>query len=290
MGERRRLQKIVTVAWGEYVRWIRDPRWILLPVMMVFIQNVCLEPLQDRAAKYGAAMCMWEPFAALGNSGVLIMVLPAVFLVLMSDFPRLDGNGLFFLQRSGRKNWLLGQILFAVMSAVTYLGAVLASTIFLSAWKGNSRLEWSESTRFYRAVFPEETDTFAAQLLPPNLYNQITLPKSILYTLSLVFLYLFLLALILLFSKLVGKQAFGMISCVAVMGAGLATCTVHGKVMWLFPTANAIIWLHFTEIQKKPVWPIGYSYLYFGAIILILIMLSFGILKKYDFTGNGELR
>ncbi|MGN0429294.1 MAG: hypothetical protein ACI4E2_04450 [Acetatifactor sp.] len=284
MKGQRSLRKIITIAAGEYSRWIRDPRGVLILVMMVFIQNVCLEPLQERAARYGEPMSIWEPFAAMGNSAMLIMILPAVFLVLMSDFPRMDGNGLFFLQRSGRRNWILGQMLFAAISAVTYLSVVLGTTLLLSVTKGSICLEWSETTRFYRSAFPEESDTFASLLLPPNLYNQITLRESIFFTLSLVFLYLYVLCMVLLLCKLYGKQALGMAACVGVIGAGLATCTIHGKVMWLFPTANAIIWLHFTEIRRKPVRPIASSYLYFGVCIIVLTILCFRILKRYDFT------
>lgn len=281
---RRNFQKIGTIALGEYVRWIRDPRGILIVVMMVFIQNVCMEPLFKRAANYGAEMSVWEPFIAMGNSAMLIMVLPSVFLVLMGDFPRMDGNSLFFLIRCGRKTWLLGQMLFAAMSGITYLFIILGFTVLLAAPYGNFSLEWSEATRCYLSVFPEESDTFASKLLPPNLYNQIPLGEALFFSLSLVFLYLYVLCIVLLFSRLSGKQSWGMFACVGVIGAGLATCTIHGRVMWLFPTANAIIWLHYTEIMRKPIYAIEASYGYFFSILFVLILLCFSRVKKIDFS------
>ena len=56
---------------------------------------------------------------------------------------------------------------------------------------------WSDTVTHYGARFPEEAHSFVSQLLPPNLYNQISLPRVLLYSAALLALFLWMIALIL---------------------------------------------------------------------------------------------
>ena len=70
----------------------------------------------------------------------LLMIMPIVFITLIGDFPKNDGNMLFCVQRTWRVNWLLGQMLFLVMSSLTFMLGVILSTFLAAA----GHLQWSE--------------------------------------------------------------------------------------------------------------------------------------------------
>ena len=95
---------ILAVARSEYVKWISNPRIIIIGVLLIFMHTLAVEPLLERADKIGLPLDILEPFAAIGNSGMLVMLMPCVFLLLISDYPKMTGNTLFFVQRTGR--WL----------------------------------------------------------------------------------------------------------------------------------------------------------------------------------------
>lgn len=59
----------------------------------------------------------------------MILLVPAVFLAIMSDYPRIDGNTLFVVQRAGKGNWFFGQILYVQMSILSYLLIVFVGMI-----------------------------------------------------------------------------------------------------------------------------------------------------------------
>ncbi len=66
------------------------------------MRTLAVEPLIERAEKMDLSLDILEPFAAVGNSGMLVMLMPCVFMVLVSDYPKMTGNTLFFVQRTGR--------------------------------------------------------------------------------------------------------------------------------------------------------------------------------------------
>jgi hypothetical protein len=101
--------------------------------------------------------------------------------------------------------------------------------------------------------------------------------------------YLFLLVLILYFFKLKGFKATGIFIVFAIIGLSVATCSLRSDVMWYFPMANTIVWLHYTEILREPVVPIYRSYLYFVITIVLLLIFNFYAIKKLQFTNIEQV-
>lgn len=278
-----RARCIVSVARTEYLRWITDPRVIIVGVLLVFMRTLAVEPLLERAAKFGEKLNVLEPFAAIGNSGMLVMLMPCVFLILISDYPKMTGSTLFFIKRTGKANWFVGQLLFLIMAIVTFLFVVVIGSIIVS--NGEYGLNWSDTVTKYEARFPNESGNFTSQLLPSNLYNQMTLVSAVGQTLLLMTMYLFVLSLIIYFFKLVHIQSFGLLAAIFIVAAGVMTCSLKSPSMWVFPMANTIVWLHYEEILSKQVFPIWCSYAYFIASIvagLTLNTIAVGRLQFYN--------
>lgn len=126
------MRRILGVARSEYISWITNPRIIILGILLIFIKNHAIDPLAARAEKFGDKMLAFEPFISVVNSGVLTLFIPLTFLVLFSDYPKLSGNSMFFISRTGKKCWLGGQILFMLMAITTFVGVIFLAAILLS--------------------------------------------------------------------------------------------------------------------------------------------------------------
>ncbi len=111
-------------AFLEVKRWIFSPRMILIPAMAVFIYQYAVSPLLANADDMNSQLNLFEPFIAVANSGIILLILPVVFITLISDFPKINSYTLFYIVRIGRSTWLTGQILKLVMMVLSYLGAV----------------------------------------------------------------------------------------------------------------------------------------------------------------------
>ncbi len=283
MGNKLKLYAIWNVAKSEFIKWITNPRIIIAGVLIVFIRSFAVLPMLEQSEKYGEPLNVMEPFIAAGNSGMLALFLPLVFLLLISDFPIMGGNTIFFINRTGKLNWFLGQIVFILISIFVYIGTILLSCMVMS--KGTFSTEWSNVITKFNAAFPDEAGGFVSKLIPSNLYNQIPILNAVIGTVLLIAMYLLTLALILCLMKMLYLRGAGLLSALTVIVLGAASCSLKINVMWIFPTANTLMWLHYKEILKEPITPVENSLLYFLILIAVLFIANLFVLRNLQFIN-----
>ncbi|MCD8232669.1 MAG: hypothetical protein LUD14_12870 [Clostridiales bacterium] len=250
------------ISSAEFSRWLRSSRLIILGVMLVFIHIQVIRPLKDCTALMGEPLAFFEPFVALGNSGLIVMIVPTLFLVLTADFPQKSGIDLFYQIRCPKKIWILGQMLFAVKASAFLVAFLLASSVFLIAGSAVWQTDFSHAVTHYLTVYPERTADYVVQLLPANLYQQMTLLTAVLHTALLMGVYFLLLALVLLLSALCSRKYAGILADAFLIIMGTITCAADVRAKWLFPMAHTISWIHYKEYLRAQVFPIKISYLY----------------------------
>ncbi|MCI8776018.1 MAG: hypothetical protein HFK00_01305 [Oscillospiraceae bacterium] len=283
MGNKLKLYAIWNVAKSEFIKWITNPRIIIAGVLIMFIRSFAVLPMLEQSEKYGEPLNVMEPFIAAGNSGMLALFLPLVFLLLISDFPIMGGNTIFFINRTGKLNWFLGQIVFIIISIFVYIGTILLSCMVMS--KGTFSAEWSNAITKFNAAFPDEAGGFVSKLIPSNLYNQIPILNAVIGTVLLIAMYLLTLALLLCLMKMLYLRGAGLLSALTVIVLGAASCSLKINVMWIFPTANTLMWLHYKEILKEPITPVENSFLYFLILIAVLFTANLFVLRNLQFIN-----
>ena len=272
--------KVLSVAVIEFRRIFINPRMLTAGMLLVFIYNLVITELLLRADKTGFPVNVAESFVAVGNSGILVMFLPSVFMILISDFPDMGPHLLYSVYRTGRITWLLGKLLAALFSAAAYVLGMLAICCLMTASKGFWGFEWSETVTKYSSIFPEERFTLMSQFLPPNLYNQMSFSYALLHTVLLLILYLFLLSIVIIFFRICGMKVAGIAASFGVIAAGVLTTSIRTKAMWVFPMANTITWLQYDEALREPVKPMYQSYIYFAVLIVVGIAANVIAVKK----------
>lgn len=283
------IRKILATARTEYIKWICNARMILLVVMLLFIYSFVIEPLQAHAIEMNSPINVLEPFIATVNSEVLVIIVPAIFLALFSDFPRTDGTTLFFLQRIGRINWIFGQILFAILSIFTYIGVIFIGTVLPVITSSFSANGWSLVVTKYATIYPERAQSFASLLIKENIYNQVSPWYAASIGYGLMMLYLLVIALIMLVFSCLKKKIFGILTTGCIIAFGGTFCLVKIPMMWFFPMAHTSTWLHFTQYFRKPIMPMWISYTYFVCTIVILIIISCIAMKSTNFDSVQEI-
>ena len=273
----------------EYIKWVCDARMIILGVLVIFIYTFAIEPLLKNAEEMGEPLNMLEPFIAIANSGAILLIIPLVFLTLIADFPKIDTNTVFYIIRVGRVNWLLGQIIKLVMMALSYLAFIFAGAVIPMLSKGFWYNGWSNVATQFAVRFPEKSGNFGVQLLPENLYNQLSVFKAAIQSYLLVFAYLMIIGLLLLAFSLVKKKTMGFVLCGAVISLGTAFCSIKTVLMWSMPMANSIIWLHFTKYFRQPVVSLGFSIGYLCTFIAVLIVFCVAAIKKFNYDNVAEI-
>jgi len=281
-------KKVFRIANIEFLKWLVNPRMIITVCMVVFIWNFSLLPLIKLSNEMNSPLNTLEPFIAVTCSRVLNIVIPAVYLFLISDYPRIDKNSIYFLHRTGRKEWLCGQILFLSMSSFYYMLIIFLCSILPNVANSFFINGWSVAITRYKIYFPEKASSFAATLITKELYNQITPFGASIYSFFIYFLYLILIAFILLCFFVINRKKIGIVTVIGIIAVGSSLGIVHAKEMWLFPTAHAIINLHFTEHFKEPIMKLHNSFFYFIIFITLAVMFCLFGIAQTDFLNIDE--
>ena len=282
------LRKILSVAKTEYIKWVTNPRMILFVAMIIFVYDYIIKVLIENSDKMGKYINVIEPFIAIGNSPFLLFVIPIIFLALISDFPKSDGNSMFYMIRTGKVNWMLGQLLFAIYAGVSYIVAIFAVSCLCIMKKAYIYNAWSDVTTKYFIEFPDEKNILS-ELINARLYNNLLPNQALLHTSVLVIFMIIIIALVQLLAFSYSKKILGLLLNITVLCVGIGSTIFEGVIKWVFPVSNAITWMHYDDIFKKPVVPIVNSYMYFGIILLVLIIWNIFAIKRYDFSKVEDL-
>ena len=267
--------KVLRVAKNEYIKWLHNPKMIIVLVMFIFAYDYVINELTTAADKMGEELQIFEGFIGISNSQLLLMIIPIVFVGLMGDFPRVDGNAVFYIHRVGKTNWLMGQMLFAIMASATYLVALLGfSTVSLI---GRSFVSdtWSQITTKYYIFAPNDYASTVANLTTGRLYNNLTPIDATLNILVVMFLFLVLISMMLLVGFVCKARMGGIVLTTGILCVGNVLAYMESGVRWIFPTSHAIMEIHYDEIYREPIMALEWSYIYYIVLIFILFIVAF---------------
>ena len=259
---------------------------IILLVLSVFIYQFIISPLDKAVAQTGINYSVFEIFIALSNSGVILMILPLAFIFVVSDYPLKNSNSFLYIIRMNRINWICSEIIFALKATATFVLLTVLICCGLGFSNGKMSLCWSNITIQYNVLFPKLKGSFVDQLLPGNLYNQMSLIKCFLFSFALVFLYLFTFSMIYLLFELKKRKGLGLLIIAAIILTGTVLTGIDNRGKWMLPTAHSIIWIHYTEYYRDSVMNIGYSFLYYILVNIVIIINAFMECKCYSFEAK----
>ena len=276
----------LNIAKIEYKRWLRSPKLIIVPVLLIVINNLVTQPLIDAAKETGYKISVFEPFIALTNSGFVLLLIPLCFMVLMADFPQKEAIDDLYHIRTEKRVWMLGQLLFAVVGAVSFVLFLLLSTIIMVAGNAEFKMDFSKGITNYSSIFPERYGGIVGELVPRNLYNQMTMGETLLLTMISLLAYLLIIILILLFFTIIGHKPIGVLINAILIAGGTICCAAKIDLQWCFPMSHTISWIHFSEYLRKMQYPIWKSQLYLYGSVTVLFVLCLVFARQYEPLGK----
>lgn len=265
------LKKSFIIARMQLLSWLTNKYMFTLLFLVMFIDTQITAGMCENARQMGERLNIFEPFIATSNVLWTQMAIPIVYLVLMYEFPHKYGNSIFYLVRSGRREWFLAQMIFSIVSAFIYLTIVYIITVILSVGNIQLGVDWSLPVTKYMEVFPDRINV-AAYLIKPSTYYQ-GLPMMV-FIYNFVFLLINLVVLNMLQLLLFGLnfKKIGMAFCIGFEMVGAVLCSVTENIKWFFPTANSVFGEHFEDYIRKPKCQLSFSMLYFGVCFLTLFI------------------
>lgn len=274
------IRKIVRVCQGEWHHFWSSGRIVLMIAVCVFAYQFITVPLLQNAEKMHTSLLAIEPYIALLNSNFMILIMPVLFLVLLSDFPRVDANAYFYLVRTGKTNWVLGQLLYGVVITAGYLLMQFAGMVIPVLAESRWGTGWSPVITDFAREFPEYAQSAGAVSIQPQLYYHVPPWEAVLVGSALLAAYLYLLLLIKLLCFLLRAKTMGLLLCFFVIAFGTGLCTTFSQMRFLMPMGNSILGIHYSQYYMEMVYPLEYSVIYFAMLIGVFIIGIIGLRKR----------
>lgn len=274
------MRKIIRVCQAECYHFLCSGRLALVLAVWVFAYQFITVPLLRNAERMHASLLVIEPYIALINSNFMILIMPVLFLVLLSDFPRVDANAYFYLVRTGKTNWVLGQLLYGVVITAGYLLIQFAGMVIPVLAEGRWGTGWSPVITDFAREFPEYAQSAGAVSIQPQLYYHVPPWEAVLVGSALLAAYLYLLLLIKLLFFLLRAKTMGLLLCFFVIAFGTGLCTTFSQMRFLMPMGNSILGIHYSQYYMEMVYPLEYSVIYFAVLIGVLIIGIIGLRKR----------
>lgn len=273
---------------ADLYKWIINPRMTVAVAMIVFVWSFAIDPLIGISKEMNSPLNFVEPFIAVFNSRTLCLVTPAVYVFLISDYPHLDRNSLFILHRVHKREWVMGQFLFFVVSSFIFMSVIFIFSVIPNAINSFNANGWSLVVTRYGIYNPEKAYSFAVNLITKELYNQIAPFQGALLSFVLNWLYMILLGTVLLMFHVLNLRKTGVPVLISIIAMGSALGVFRSQGMWYFPMAHTMISLHYTEYLKKPVMSLSSSFLYFGVLILTVLIISLLRVGRTNFLNIDD--
>ncbi len=277
------IKNIALTAGSEYMRWLGNPKILLLAVVVLPMRDVVIMPMLEAAEKMDSPVNLLEPCIAVANSWLGLLLMALIYMIFMSSFPTMDGNMLFYMARMGRKNWMLGEMLFQVLAVVTFNSIIIAVSMGQAAKDTFLANGWSLAVTDYDGLYGAVGGFKMAEIIPPNLYFQMSPVMAFLLSYALLSLFLLLCGFIFLAGCLYQKRLLLFLLQVLHITVGCGLILIRSQGMWLFPVSHSMLACHyrkyFREYMFDPWWSL--------ALFILAVLLLMSIM--YRKAGNVSL-
>ena len=293
-----KIKQIMAVAGYNFRQWRGNSRIVITFCLSFILCFLLSDEAVQFAEKHDTAMQILEPFIWTFGDANSILLSSLMLLLLFADMPFISPGTPFYLVRTGRKTWLMGQALYMAAATFLYLVFLLASTSLISMRKSFVGNMWSETAAIlgYSGV----GQTVALPALVKTL-EMSTPYECAAVIFLLMMLYALLSGAVMLLFRLRCGLAGGVIGVLVfslygfllnpqtikkILGIpGERMYRVNVAVGWLSPLNHAVYHMHNFGYDLLPrIWQ---TCLIFGICIVLLFYLSFRAVQSYNFHFTG---
>lgn len=284
------LRKIWGVARVEYMEFLTSKRVLFMLFAFIFLAEDVVGKMARIATEQHFPLGRLEPFILLFSYKIHVMLVPIVFVVMLSNFPSNEKSGYFTMSRITRISWLFGEVIYAGMVGLTFILLLfLGSAVWV--WQSSLFLTtvWSP---YMSELYMEHPEIYALNnqlFIKTETLAQGTPLSVMLHSVSLMFLYLVFLALLLTLFKLLSLRKLGIFIAVSITIIGVALDGYSNIIKWFFPITQSIYETHFNSYYARTELPLSYSYLYFGVLIAGLLLTNSRLVKRHFITEENTI-
>lgn len=273
------MKKSMLIFRSESSCLLHRSKILLLVFLIVIFYESILSPVKALSAETGLTLHSGEPFVLLCTRHANIILIPIMYIVLLSEFPCCSTQ-YFQMIRTGKKQWFFGEMFFVLTSSLLIVLIIFASSMLCMGKQLTQGSEWSMYMTQMRELFPEKYNSNTQLFLDASTIAHGKTSGVLLYTVLMMWLYLAIIGTLLIFGTMIAKKTAAMISACSLTVVGGTAIYFGDQLKWLFPPAHLEFGLHFDSIFSKVDFSLEGSLVYISAILIALVILCLSSLKR----------
>lgn len=230
-----------------------------------------------------------DAFLLLLNPYLQLSFVLLGYLIIISNLPMVNSLTLLTLIRSGRRKWIYSIIIYLIGQTCIYYTVVFLGAALPAMGVGKWQNVWSDTMIYLARFRPRDAlinygiSGFDSRIL--DLWMPI---QAIIHSWMLICCYSFFLALVILAGNLNSSMPRGTYIAIAIHFIGILMIKMGGRIRYMCsPMANAVLGMHIGEGGKSTLW---FSYVFFGSLIVAMLLLIARLSKTADFIQSNSER
>lgn len=139
----KKIRACLSIAQNNLYKWVLNPRIYLVAVLLGAYFHSRIFPILQFCDYYEVGISPFLfPFFLSDDHVVLIVSLGA--MLLFCDAPFIDLEQPYIILRAGRKNWVLGQILYLIIASILYTAFAFLMMLLLLLPKLELQFDWGK--------------------------------------------------------------------------------------------------------------------------------------------------
>lgn len=283
-------KKITALFMENWYELIRSPKLFAVLIAVTWLIVNMVIPYMDTAKLFDEPYNILEPYLIMFNVIRCMIVIPVAYLLWICDYPKAGNENMFVIARMGKRNWLIGQLLFMMSAGIIYLAVVFGLSCLISQknafiFDGYSGFVQRLSTNY--ADYAQVNGIGIA--IRDTIYCHFRPYMAVASNVGFMLLYMLWSGLIQTIFTLKHKKLWGVAINLALLFVGFVTSFFDWKIQWIFPYGNILLENHYEYAFSKPIVWLEYSIGYFVVGSVILYIIAIQELKKFSFYGlEGE--
>lgn len=273
------MKKSILIFRAESSYLLHRSKMLLLLFLLVIFYEGILSPVKNLSSDTGLNLHFGEPFILLCTRHANIVLIPMMYIILLSEFPCCSTQ-YFQMIRTSKKQWFFGELLFVFVSSFLIVFIILASSMLCMKNQLTYSNEWSMYMTQMRMLFPENYNGNAQLFLDASTIAHGKASDVLLYTFFMMWMYLAITGIILIYGTIMVRKTAALLSVCSLTVIGGTAIYFGGQLKWLFPPAHLEFGLHFNSIFSKVDFSLAGSIFYISAILIVLVIICLSSLKR----------
>lgn len=195
---------VLKMATANLDSWLHSPRTVVMIIFYIsFCYVVCTNHIRN-IERLGYMVSWEETLYYIISNGCNITMTSILFLISISEIPPRSGYQSFMLVRSNRIKWLLAQVIYCLLAAVTAFVLTTMCVSVFSLTHATIGLGWTDNIRIAECSMLEEE-----ALVPLFIRNNFSPPVACLIASIPTILFWFTMALVILMCSLFNMPSVG---------------------------------------------------------------------------------